>query len=336
MTSLVSVVIPSYNHREFIAEAIGSAQSQTHRPLELIVIDDGSTDGSFDYLQDQWGSAVAHLARRENRGAHATLNDAIALARGEWISILNSDDVYDPKRIAALCEFASRNNHDLVFSDVGFRDERGPLAADHKAAQSHARATAIAEGGSVEQALLRGNLALTTSNLMIRRTAFDAIGPFRPFRYCHDWDFLLRAIGHARIGWLREPLLSYRLHAANTIREPDPWRHITEKALVYASFLGGGQTDTSAMQHSNYVFESREFAPLAVCWLLSECRRLGPSVIFRELESGNLHQRLRVAFEPQFDVRDAGLATRDIHKRLSMGMLKSSLYRLRNQLTRTG
>ena len=145
---------------------------------------------------------------------------------------------------------------------MSFCDERGPFGHAHKAVQSHARATAAAERGSIEQALLRGNFVLTTSNLMMRKQHSNAIGPFRPFRYCHDWDFLLRAIGSARIGWLREQLLNYRLHAANTIREPDQWRHITERGLVYAAFLGGAPgAATDAMSHSGYVLESREFAP---------------------------------------------------------------------------
>ena len=70
-------------------------------------------------------------------------------------------------------------------------------------------------------------------------------------------------------------------------------------------------------------------------WLLSECRRLGLAAIFYELELGQLHERLRDAFEPHFTVQDAGLAVRDIEKKLNMGPLKSTLTRLRN-LTRAG
>jgi hypothetical protein len=336
MTPLISVVIPSYNHRGFIGEAIASVRSQTYRPVEIVVIDDGSTDGSFEYIQSEFGGALAHLSRRANAGAHATINDAIAQARGEWVAILNSDDVYAPQRLAELFEFASRHTHDIVFSDVSFRDERGPLGHAHKAVQSHARATAAAERGSVEQALLRGNFALTTSNLMMRKSVFEAIGLFRPFRYCHDWDFLLRAIGRISLGWLREQLLSYRLHAANTIREPDQWRHLTERGLVYAAFLGQApDAPVTAMSNSDYVLESREFAPVVVSWLLSEGRRLGFAAIFHELERGQLHERLRAAFEPHFAVQDAGLAVRDIEKRLNMGPVKSTLTRLRN-LTRAG
>ena len=336
MTPLISVVIPSYNHRNFIGEAIASVRSQTYQPIEIVVIDDGSTDGSFEYLQRDFGSALAHLRQRGNAGAHATINDAITQAGGEWIAILNSDDIYAPDRIARLFEFASRQNHDLVFSDVSFCDERGPLGHAHKAVQSHARATASAERSSIEHSLLNGNFVLTTSNLMMRRTAFDAVGPFRPFRYCHDWDFLLRAIGRVRLGWLREPLLSYRLHGANTIREPDHWRHITERGLVYAAFLGdSSDAATSAIANSNYVLESREFAPVVVSWLLGECRRLGLAAILRELELGQLHERLRASFEPHFTAQDAGLAVCNMEKKLNMGPLKSTLTKLRN-LTRAG
>ena len=120
--------------------------------------------------------------------------------------------------------------------------------------ESHARAVADAERVSVAQALLRGQFTLTSSNLMMRKSAFEAIGPFRPFRYCHDWDFLLRAIGRTQIGWLREPLLRYRLHGANTIRKPDPWLYLTEKGLIYASFLADASAG-EVVQHSGYVLE---------------------------------------------------------------------------------
>ena len=329
VTSLISIVIPSYNHRNFIGEAIASAISQTYQPIEIVVVDDGSADGSFEYIRDQHGKAIAHLSRRENRGAHATLNEAIALARGEWVAILNSDDVYEADRIAKLAGLAKRGGHDAVFSDVTFIDERGPLVADHKRVRSHARSIARAGRVSVEQALLRGNFTLTSSNLMIRKATFEGIGPFRPYRYCHDWDLLLRAIGRASIGWLREPLLRYRLHATNTIREPDPWLYLTEKALVYASFLGEASAgDRNAVQNSSYVLESGEFSPFVVTWLTAEGRRLGWPAVMRELEAGQLHQRLRAAFEPHLDLRAASMTARKAAKHASW--LRAVFNRLRN------
>jgi glycosyltransferase involved in cell wall biosynthesis len=66
---LISAVIPSYNHRGFIGEAIASVRSQTYQPVEIIVVDDGSTDGSFEYLQREFDGSLAHLSRRDNRGS---------------------------------------------------------------------------------------------------------------------------------------------------------------------------------------------------------------------------------------------------------------------------
>jgi glycosyltransferase involved in cell wall biosynthesis len=337
MSLPISIVIPSYNHRRFIGDAIASALAQTYTPVEVVVIDDGSSDGSVEFIRERFGATLAHVSSRANRGAHATINEAIAASRGEWVAILNSDDLYAPDRIEKLHAFAASNGHDMVFSDIAFCDESGPLSADHKAVQSHARAVTAAESGSIEQALLRGNFALTTSNLMLRRSAFDAIGPFRPYRYCHDWDFLLRAIGRAKIGWLREPLVTYRLHSANTIREPDRWRHVTENGLVYAAFLAdSGAPATTAAQSSQYVFEAREFPTVVVAWLMAECRRLGLAAILRELEQGVLHERLRATFESRLSVEDASLSVRDIERRLNRGALRGTFDRLRRNLTGAG
>ena len=252
------------------------------------MIDDGSTDGSFEYIQREFGGSLAHLSRRGNRGAHATINDAIAQARGEWIAILNSDDVYAPERIARLFEFTSRHNHDLVFSDVSFCDERGPLGHAHKAVQSHARATAAAERGSIEQALLRGNFVLTTSNLMMRKAAFDADRPIPAVS-------LLSRLGLSVAG---DRQRAHRLaaRAASELpaarRQHDPRagsmapHHGTRAGVCGVPGRAHRSAATDAMSHSDYVLESREFAPIVVSWLLSECRRLGFAAIFRELETG--------------------------------------------------
>ena len=235
---LVSVVIPSYNHRAYIGEAIESARAQDHQPIELVVIDDGSSDGSPDYLRERFGTAIDRLIARENRGAHATLNEAIGLSSGEWVAILNSDDVYDPSRISRLLAFAAQERCELVFSNVRFRGETEPLPQDHYVVRAREKNVAAAKDDrSIENALLRSQFAVTTSNLLMTRAAFEQVGPFRPFRYCHDWDFLLRAIGKVRIGFLEEQLLDYRVHGRNTISEPGRWRHMTEHALVYADFL---------------------------------------------------------------------------------------------------
>ena len=100
MNGRVSVVIPLYNHECYVAQALESVIEQSAKPLEIIVIDDGSSDGSALVVQE--------IARRypeivfwshPNQGAHYTINAGIKRAKGEYIAILNSDDVYHPDRL---------------------------------------------------------------------------------------------------------------------------------------------------------------------------------------------------------------------------------------------
>jgi len=313
----VSVVIPSYNHRDYIGEAIESVRAQNHQPIELVVIDDGSSDGSPDYLRERFGTAIDRLIARENQGAHATLNEAIGLSNGEWVAILNSDDVYDPSRISRLLAFAARERCDLVFSDVRFRGEAEQLPADHYVVRAHERNLAAAKADrSIENVLLRSQFAVTTSNLLMTRTAFEQIGPFRPFRYCHDWDFLLRAIGRARIGFLDEQLLDYRVHRRNTISEPDRWRHMTEHGLVYADFLANPpDTFDADLFTPDFVLRSKRFAPMLVSWLAAEIRRVGSEALMKELADGTLPHRMETAFARHFPDFDPSLSVRQISRR---------------------
>src|SRR5579864_4898833 len=92
---LVSVVLPSYNHRRFVSSAIRSVYRQTYRPIELIIIDDGSTDRSAETIREFLDTTLppagisVHFSTRKNRGAHATINEGIEKASGDYIAILN-------------------------------------------------------------------------------------------------------------------------------------------------------------------------------------------------------------------------------------------------------
>src|ERR1700733_6857395 len=99
----VSVVVPLYNHADYIGDAIASIRAQGSVVKEVVVIDDGSTDGSTAVMQRlaQQDSRIA-FTQQENQGAHATINAGLACCTGEFLTILNSDDAYLPGRLAAL------------------------------------------------------------------------------------------------------------------------------------------------------------------------------------------------------------------------------------------
>ena len=95
----VSVIVPLYNHRRYIRTAVESVLNQTAPPLEILVIDDGSTDKSRDAIADFIESGEIIYVRQENQGVSAARNHGISLARGEFIALLDSDDAWMPTKL---------------------------------------------------------------------------------------------------------------------------------------------------------------------------------------------------------------------------------------------
>lgn len=229
----ICVVIPLYNHGRFIEAAVESVYAQTLAPSQVIVVDDGSTDDS--------AAAMAVLCQRHpgilfwsqpNQGAHHALNAAIHRATGEFVSILNSDDIYHPRRLEECFEAMRADPAAAaVAAGVTFIDAEGAPLDNPWYAQAMAF---YRETGDLPLALARANLLVSTSNLFIRRAAFAEVGYFSPLRYAHDLDFALRLLaGGSTLRLLDSPLLGYRLHGGNTIAESAA-RVDVERAAVLA------------------------------------------------------------------------------------------------------
>jgi hypothetical protein len=221
------VVIPSYNHARYVGEALESVLGQTRPPDRVVVVDDGSADGSAAVVAG-FGSRGVELIVQENAGAHAALNRAVAVAAAdcELVAILDSDDLYEPRRLErCLAELAARPDLGVVCSELTLIDDAGrPLAADAPRRRWFEVAWSLGAAGdlSLVEWLARVNFPATTSNLVARARELLA-HPFRPYRYCHDYAFLLEAALRGRLGVVDEPLLRYRVHDANTIvMDPAP------------------------------------------------------------------------------------------------------------------
>lgn len=225
---LVSVVIPSYNHARYIAEAVQSVLTQTIHDLEVIVIDDGSTDETLQVLASIKDDRLRIFAQ-QNRGAHEALNRGISLSRGQFISILNSDDIYAPERLECLVSAATSQPCQCILgSFIQVVDAEGRPLGIKRAYHSLEPWTlkhpelSFRSKDDLRAALLTENFFATTSNFFADRSVFEATGPFRPLRYTHDWDFLLRVAQAYTPVIVERPLLKYRVHASNTIRENKP------------------------------------------------------------------------------------------------------------------
>lgn len=228
---MFSVLIPSYRHARFLPAAVASA---LRSPLaaEILIVDDGSGDGSqelIDQLAGAWPDRVRALpgSGEENRGAAARLEELVAAARSEWLAVLNSDDQFVPGRFELLRRHcAGVRGPLLVCGHLAIVDEDGRAIGTKRGVHEPEYPwppgfdpAACLDRGEVLPALAHQNFVATTSNMVFDRALHRQVGGFREYRYCHDWDFALRAAALGAVHVLPHYLTVYRSHGANTIRE---------------------------------------------------------------------------------------------------------------------
>ena len=216
-----SVVVPLYNHESYVVEALQSLADQTCAGrLEVVVIDDASSDGSYRVASDFMATVADRFARAEvrqnaaNRGAPGTLNNGVASSSGKTLFFLNSDDAFAPKRVEAMLAALDREDAGFGFSEVEAFGDRTRVAEFNGEIAAYL-ARIDAEMPSIEFGFLAKNLAISTGNIVARRSLWETLGGFGPFAFCHDWDFALEAISVSRPAFVREPLYRYRLHPHN-------------------------------------------------------------------------------------------------------------------------
>ena len=188
---LVSVIVPSYAHEEFVEEALRSIMKQTYRTLELILIDDHSPDRTFERalacLRD---STLPYCAiRRRHAGMEANLNAGILLARGGWIAMLASDDVFLERSMETLMAAALATNADAAVGPVDDITKDGQFKGSR--AEVVARYSGMS-GNALRKALLVEHGSMMIQGLLISRKVFAQVGLFDPGLFASDFDFLLR------------------------------------------------------------------------------------------------------------------------------------------------
>jgi glycosyltransferase involved in cell wall biosynthesis len=223
----VSVLVPSFNHGRFIEEAVASALSSAVARTEVVIVDDGSTDDTRERIRKFSSDERVRIIEQENQGAHAALNRALENARGEFLFILDSDDAFPPGRIPRLVEELESNPGAAVAASwIEIIDENGHAVGVKEGWRNLPPWPPPTDGPRLSDledpvlALLETNYVSTTSNFVFRRSLVKAHGlRFQNLRYTHDWDFLLSACHHGVLRLVPEPLLKYRVHSDNTIKE---------------------------------------------------------------------------------------------------------------------
>ncbi len=214
----VSVVMPLYNHAEFVDAALDSVFAQTYGDYEVIVVDDGSTDGSADRVAARLPRVT--LVRAPHRGAAAALNRAISLARGEWVAWLSADDRFLPRKLEVEMAQVERERPalpdlGLVYSDFYSTDEDGNILRRE-------RPPTYPDRQAWFDALVGSGCLINGSTTLILREAFDRVGPFdESLPQSHDYDMWIRLARAYDFSHIPEPLVYYRVHPRRLSARPD-------------------------------------------------------------------------------------------------------------------
>ena len=247
----VSVVIPAYNHEKFIGPAIDSVLQQSMQDFELIIVDDGSTDNTASVIKSYDDKRIRYFYQ-ENQDAFNTINRGISLAKGEFLAILNSDDIFTSDRLQRMLEVQQETGAVCLISDVIPISDSGEEFTDpdfgwnvwHQKNRSFFK-----QCGDLYTAFLKGNFMVTTSNLFMKRSAAEKVGVFCSLRYLHDYDFIFRMMFEFpnQVHYLQnEQLLYYRIHDGNTLGEAAIIGREQDKELIRKYMLKQIPSDLSA------------------------------------------------------------------------------------------
>jgi len=237
---LISVIIPAYNHEKYIEECIRSIMAQTYRNIELLIIDDGSKDGTFAKMQELKPECEKRFFRvvfetQENQGSCVTLNRLLDKTDGKYIYSLASDDMAKPQAIEVLHQFLSEKpDYVLVVGDdeIINADSERVYWGKNREILPEAQAVYKTFGDELHlnepdnkhpdfgnyADLLKGNY-LPNGFLCLRQAIIDA-GKYNPNVFLEDWYMNLQLSKQGKFKYIPEILFSYRWHETNTVSNP--------------------------------------------------------------------------------------------------------------------
>lgn len=192
----VSIIITCYNYEEYVEAAIKSALAQTQEPLEIIVINDGSTDKSLDVI-NKYKDQIT-IIDKKNEGVIAAKNQGLIAAKGEWVIYLDADDILEPTYIQKTLRYARKNNYDVVYTDMQYIGVKKEI---FKARPYTFRS------------LLYSNYVHNSS--LYNKVKLHQAGGYKDAMKggFEDWEINISlAENKARFGYFEEPLLHYRQH----------------------------------------------------------------------------------------------------------------------------
>ena len=193
----ISVVIPSYNRKDFLKRSIDSAINQTKKPLEIIVVDDGSTDGTEAMIKSDYD--FVKFIKQKNKGVSAARNIGIKVSIGEWICFLDSDDEWKKDKLEKQINAMKSNPGYKFFHSNEIWIKNGLRINQKKKHKKY--------GGDIFDKCL-DMCRISPSSVMINKTVFDEVGNFNEdLVVCEDYELWLRICDKYRVFFIDEPLI---------------------------------------------------------------------------------------------------------------------------------
>ncbi len=258
MTPRVSVIMPVRNGKDYLQEALDSVLQQSFSELELLLINDGSTDDDYDrYAQQDVRIRVLHLS---GLGVSRARNVGMAQARGEFIAFLDADDIWFPGKLRAQVDYFEQNPEvGVVFGQF----IRWPALADGSFAPAASLVQDASQftrmdperSGWLYTRLLDG-LLVGMNTAVVRRSVYEAIGGFNEaMRQGEDYDFWLKASRVAEMHSLNGPVALYRIHGASAMHRLSPESHLAN--LLKAASMRWGLTTLDGQSLAPGAFQER-------------------------------------------------------------------------------
>lgn len=235
---LVSVVVASYNHAEYLEQRMDSLIGQTYQDIEILVIDDCSPDNSVEVLRRYESHPKVKLIIREKNGGWVVVsNQGVEMSSGEFVIFANCDDACDPRMIERLVEAMHSNpTAGISFCRSLMVDERDAILGDDFAMreasfQVRCAADTLLSGAEMSRFLLYSCVIPNLSAALIRRECFDSVGYLSAsYKVCCDWDLFFRIVARYDVAYIAEPLNRFRQHRT-TIRSSIKARVIFEEYI---------------------------------------------------------------------------------------------------------
>ena len=221
----VSVIIPVYNRADRIGRCLESVLSQTYRQLEIIVVDDGSTDNLVQMVKPVWNQIK--LIHQENLGQGAARNTGVRVARGDWVAFLDPDDLWDPRKLEVQMNYLEQTGYEWAHN-------RTRIIPEHELQQYFGDWFKGERSGKIAKQLLNTNF-ICTSSVVVKKSILIDVGGFsedRELQNFEDYELWLRIAALVPIGYVDEPLTFYTTDSLDNAQQESRLTQIKKNELV--------------------------------------------------------------------------------------------------------